>query len=246
MAAKKLTPPKQSDSELMHLVHRALSIDTERQQTLEKRLGKGFFRKLAREAEKMQLKRKVRSVSADQAQDATADQNAQSTVVHGLLVALRSAIQAAGASAEVRRAYGVGKKLKATLTSSVIVASHDLLRRAKDNPEEARSFGILPEDLKELSTELARLEALDEKQQVLLSTQSLSSPERVAAAREVAALLRRLSAIGALHFKTDDTQRVFFLSLAPRTPERVRKQRVQAQAARKAAKTAAKDNPAAK
>lgn len=246
MAAKKLNPPIQKDSELLHLVQRALSIDAEKQQALEKRLGKGFFRKLAVEAEKMKAKTKARAVNADKAQDATADQDAQTAVVHGLLIALRNAIQAGGASAEVRHAYGIGKKLRATLASSVIAASHDLLRRAKDNPEEARSFGILPDDLKELSTELARLEALDEKQQALLATQSLPSPERIAAAREVAAMLRRLSALGALHFKSDDTQRVFFQSLAPRTPERVRKQRVKAQAAKKAAKAAAKDGNASK
>jgi hypothetical protein len=160
-------------------------------------------------------------------QAATATQNTKLSDAHDVLSGIRHAVQKSNAKADVRRAYGLGAKLNASVVSSVQANGKVVIDRARLNPTEARGLGILDADINTLEALLLALKEADANQEKTRAAAPLTTGDRNAAGNRIIEAVRSISAKGVLEFARDPKLRAQFGALddgpavkkAPPTPK---------------------------
>ncbi|TKD13098.1 hypothetical protein [Polyangium fumosum] len=126
---------------------------------------------------------------------------------------VRAALRRVKASADVQRAYGVGRKMRKDSVSDVKAAIQQILDRAKDKPAEAKSLGIVQKDLDGLALALAAITDADTKQDQSRASAPLTTQERNRIGNRILAAVARIEGAGRLEFANDETKRASFEAL---------------------------------
>jgi hypothetical protein len=91
---------------------------------------------------------------------------------------VRETIRRGGATTEVQKAYGIGRRLNPNKPGTVIAALQQIVERAIKVPEEAAEFGLIADDVSALSSLVDALLKADTEQDQKLASAPLSTKER--------------------------------------------------------------------
>ena len=144
---------------------------------------------------------------------ATSGQFAALADGHERVRQVRAALRRVKAPADVKRAYGVGRKMRKDSVSDVKAALQQILDRAKEQPAEAESLGIVQKDLDGLVFALAAITDADTKQDQRRASAPLTTQERNRIGNRILAAVARIEGAGRLEFANDDTKRGSFEAL---------------------------------
>ncbi|MRG94734.1 hypothetical protein [Polyangium spumosum] len=147
------------------------------------------------------------SVAATSTQDTALAQG------HTRVRQIRAAIRRTMAPEDVKRGYGVGRRARKESVAHVKAAIQQILDRAKNNPAEAASLGIVQKDLDNLALSLAAITDADTVQEKKRASAPLTTQERNRVGNRILAAVARIEAAGRLEFANDDTKRASFEAL---------------------------------
>jgi len=184
---------------------------------LEPRLSAGFIDGLAAdvvalgglsaEAPRARSQSRVATLTQDQA------------IARGiaLVKGIRDVVKAHHASAEIRRAYGVGTAATARTVKATRAVIEAVLARAASKPEEARAAGVLDSDLDALRSALAMIIGADADQENTRAAAPATTRARNEAARRLEDAVRRIAAAGQLQFVNDATRQAEYAALSAKS-----------------------------
>jgi hypothetical protein len=118
-----------------------------------------------------------------------------------------------GASADVRKAYGVGVKVSPKVVKDVKAAVAMIVDRATEKADEAKSLGILPKDVAALNTAKAAIQDADSDQEKKRASAPLSTKARNETGRRILAAVDRIIGAGVIEFAQSPTERAQFEAL---------------------------------
>ena len=128
-----------------------------------------------------------------------------------LITAVHEAIRGAHPDASVRKAYGVSGTAPGVEAEGLIARGEKIIARARANPTEALSLGILPSDVLAIAQALADLRAADAFAKG--TWDKPTTKERHAAAARMHDAVTRISGAGILAFATNAAVREEFAAL---------------------------------
>jgi len=147
---------------------------------------------------------------------ATQGQNTKLEAGANLLSAVRDSVKGAVATAEQRKAYGVGLRINAKVVKHVVAGLQQAVDRARELPDEALGFGITAADVEAMARGAQELATADRAQETQIAAAPLSTRARNLAARRILATVTRIAAAGALQFANDPVERARYDQLVAR------------------------------
>lgn len=213
MPAARIRKPTAAFDDLRQCGFKTYELATRHRAKVEPRLGAGVLDGLAKDLALLNSLVSETEVTGTQTKAATANQNERLADAAATVSAIRIGVAKQGATAEQRAGYGLPTKLNAKVVTSVIALGNVIIARARKRPAEARSFGILGEDLEDLRTLLAALEAADAAQEKARAWKPTTTRERDEAAQRIAKAVRAISGAGVIAFRTDPVLRAAFDAL---------------------------------
>jgi hypothetical protein len=177
---------------------------------LAERLPSGLLSALAADLTTFGADPRPRSPEASPAPPRLADALAAAI---SLITALHGAVIGAGATGEVRRAYGVKANGASLEAKDVLAVGDKIAARALANPTEALSLGILAGDLAELASALADVRAAEAVARAE-GGGAVTAKERRAAEARMKDAVARIAGAGALAFAKDAALRAEFAALS--------------------------------
>jgi hypothetical protein len=147
------------------------------------------------------------------AKTATVGQNEALAAGYALVTGIRTAVQRRGASAEVRKAYGVGAKINPKVVKQVAAAITLILNRAGAMPGEAAALGILQKDLVALIEDLTAITNADGAQEAKRAGAPEATKERNRTANRILGAVDVIVSAGVLEFAKDGEVRGAFEAL---------------------------------
>ena len=132
---------------------------------------------------------------------------------YALVSAIRTAVVRKGATAEVRKAYGVGTATNPKIVKRVKAAISQIVDRAVAQPAEAASLGILQKDIDVLKADLQAITIADDTQEQQRAGAPTSTKERNRTANRILAAVDDVVAAGVLEFAKDAEKRAAFEAL---------------------------------
>lgn len=211
--AAKTNKPNKSFPELTQAGEKAYQLAVKYRAEVEPRVGPVLIDGLRTDLDGLKTKVSGTKATRTTSKSATANQDSKLETAHAVLSAIRNAVKKSDAPADVRSAYGLSTKLNANVVTSVVAAGKVAIVRARKDPAEARSLGIVDADINTLETLLAAAETADKEQEKTLAAAPLSTAERNAAAKRIDSAIRHISAKGVLAFALDPDVRAQFDAL---------------------------------
>jgi hypothetical protein len=212
MATQDRYPNKQFD-QVTQTGLKALELATEHKAALDGRLPAGARDGLAADLDALGadvpaalIKRTVSKVATRSQDDALAEG-------YALFNAIRLNVTRRKASVAVRHAYGVGTTVNPKIVKRVSAAIAQMVDRAKANPSEAASLGILPADVAELEADLARITSVDAEQEQLRASAPLTTKQRNQTANRILGAVDAIAGAGMMQFAKSATERQRFEAL---------------------------------
>ncbi len=147
------------------------------------------------------------------AQTATLNQDESLARGYALVSAVRTALGRSEASAETRKAYGVGLKVNPKMVKDVLLALGVMVDRATKNPGEAAELGLLASDVTALSEARAAVEAANAAQEKERTNAPLSTKLRNETARRIMAAVDKIVGAGVIQFAQNPAERERFEAL---------------------------------
>ncbi|MBI4956816.1 MAG: hypothetical protein HY908_32665 [Myxococcales bacterium] len=146
------------------------------------------------------------------AKAATRTQEQVLAEAYALVTAIRGAVHKKGAK-DVQTAYGVGKKVSATVVKHVLAAIKIIVDRAKANTTEATSLGILSKDVQALEADYTAIAAADATQEAERANAPLTTKQRNQTAQRIVGAVVSIGTAGAIEFAKDQQKRDEFDAL---------------------------------
>lgn len=134
-------------------------------------------------------------------------------LAHELITAMRQAVHRNRLPVDVQRAYGVGAHIDKKVAKSITSALDAIITRAQQNPDEARSAGIIPDDVTRLVAAEAAIVETGSAQREVRAAAPVSTATRNQAARRVMLAIDQIAAAGALAAAHDAPVRAQFEAL---------------------------------
>ncbi|MDI3283570.1 hypothetical protein [Polyangium sp. 15x6] len=210
----KSTLPRKDFTAITQLGLKALSLALTHADSLVPRLPEGMIELLSNDIEKLGKVVPGAKQARSEAVAATSAQNV--TLERGYAQArqIRAALRRAHAPADVKRAYGVGQKVKKTNVRDVKVAIRQILDRAKEHPAEAASLGIQSKDLDGLAQALVEITNADAIQEQKRASAPLATQERNRMGHRILRAVGRIEGAGRMEFANDEATRASFEALS--------------------------------
>jgi hypothetical protein len=218
----KSTLPNKGFTAITQLGFKALNLALTHAAALGPRLPEGLVEGLSDDLAKLGDVVPGAKVARSEAVAATSAQNAALEAGYTQARQIRAAIRRAKAPVEVKRAYGIGQKVKKTNVTDVKVAIQAILDRAQANPAEAAALGIVQKDLDGLAQALAAIHAADSRQEQKRAHAPLTTQERNRTGNRILAAVARIEGAGRMEFASDAAIREIFEALGEKARVRRR------------------------
>jgi len=205
--------PRKGFTAITQLGLKALNLANTHAAELGPRLPQGLVEALTSDIESLGEVVPGAKQARSEAVAATSGQNAALTDGYTRAREVRAAIRRVKAPADVKRAYGVGRKMRKDSVSDVKAAMGQILDRAKGNPAEAESLGIVTKDLEGLKLSLEAITDADTKQEQVRASAPLTTQARNRIGNRILAAVARIEGAGRLEFANDSAKRVSFEAL---------------------------------
>ncbi|MDI1477156.1 hypothetical protein [Polyangium sp. y55x31] len=207
------TLPRKNFSAIAQLGLKALNLALVHAAALDPRLPPGLVEDVLADVEKLGDVVPSAKQARSESVAATSAQNVALAEGHTRVRQVRAAVRRAMAPADVKRGYGVGRKLKTRVVSDVKAAIQQILDRAKEKPAEAESLGIVKKDLDGLALSLTAITDADAKQEQRRASAPLTTQERNRIGNRILAAVARIEGAGRLEFANDPVKRASFEAL---------------------------------
>ncbi|MDI3284842.1 hypothetical protein [Polyangium sp. 15x6] len=219
----KTSYPRKGFSAITQLGLKALNLALTHAAALGSRLPQGLAEGLTSDIESLGEVIPGAKQARSEAVAATSGQFAALADGHVRAKQVRAALRRVKAPADVKRAYGVGRKMRKDSVSDVKAAIQQILDRAKEKPAEAESLGIAKKDLDGLELSLAAITDADTKQEQKRASAPLTTQQRNRIGNRILAAVARIEGAGRLEFANDPVKRASFeaLGAGPRVRRRV-------------------------
>lgn len=211
--AKKDAHPRKTFGSILQNGLTAFDLATKHQSVLEPRLPTGLIDQLAADLSTLGAQVPGAKQAHAAAQSATAQQESALSLGYALVSAIRTAVARTDAPAEVRKAYGVGRRINPRLVKDVKLAIGMIVARAGAAPTEAASLGILSSDVTALSAANEAIQGADEVQEKARANAPLSTKARNETARRIMGAVDRIAGAGILQFAASPMERAHFEAL---------------------------------
>jgi hypothetical protein len=183
---------------------------------LEPRLVAGTLTGLREDTEALRREAPGAQAARQLKKAATATQKSAALALAGLVQGIRAACKSAGLDADVLRAVGVGRRLAATVVKSVVDAAGQVELAYREFPDAMRSAGVLPTDLERLTALRARLQSVDEAQELGKVTSKEKTASRDDAKRRVLAVIGKVLAAAELAFLDQPERLAMYRAVRPK------------------------------
>ncbi|MDI1443146.1 hypothetical protein [Polyangium sp. 6x1] len=227
------TLPRKNFSAISQLGLKALNLALAHVAALGPRLPPGMVEDLLADVEKLGDVVPSAKQARSESVAATSAQNVALAEGHTRVRQVRAAVRRAKAPADVKRAFGIGRRTRTHVVSDVKAAIQQILDRAKEKPAEAESLGIMKKDLDGLTLALAAITDADTKQEQKRASAPLTTQERNRIGNRILAAVARIEGAGRLEFANDDVKRASFEALG--AGPRIRRNMVSGSSAAEAA-----------
>ncbi len=207
------TLPRRDFTAITQLGLKALTLTQEHAAALAPRLPQGLVEGLSSDIAALGDVVPDAKRARSEATAATSAQNVALERGFARASAIRTAVRRAKAPADVKRAYGVGQKVKKTCVRDVKAAIQQILERAKEKPAEAEALGIVKKDMESLTQALAAITDADAVQEQKRATAPLSTQERNRTGHRILAAVARIEGAGRIEFADDEAKRARFEAL---------------------------------
>jgi uncharacterized protein YqgV (UPF0045/DUF77 family) len=126
---------------------------------------------------------------------------------------IRETVRRAGATVEVRKAYGVGRAISPNHFGNVIAALQQIVQRATEAPEEAANFGLIEVDVAALIMLIGALTEADSAQDKKRASAPLTTKERNRTANRIIQTVVLIAGAGRSAFADEPSVRASFNEL---------------------------------
>jgi len=167
---------------------------------LEPRLPAGTLTGLREDVDGLRAKAPGAVAARQLSKAGTATQESAATTLAALVQGIRTASRCAQLDPEVLRALGVGRRLYATVVKSVVEAAEHVEQAYREFPDALRSAGVLPADLERVIALRARLQSVDQAQELGKVTSKEKTASRDLVKRRALAAMGRILAAAELAF----------------------------------------------
>lgn len=220
----KSTLPAKDFTTITQLGLKALNLAVTHAAALGPRLPEGLVQGLSQDIEKLGEAVPGAKQARSEAVAATSAQNVALEQGHAQMQQIRAAVRRAKAPADVRRAYGIGQKVNKTNMRDVKAVIQQILGRAKENPAEAASLGIVQKDLDALALALVAITNADAVQEQKRASAPVTTQERNRMGNRILAAVARIEGAGRMEFAKDEAKRASFEALGAGARKRAPKE----------------------
>jgi hypothetical protein len=196
------TRPKKAFHRIIQIGLRGLNLATAHQTAIEERLPE-VVTTLTLKLDELGVAIPGVLLTRNESVAATSAQNARIRQGYARVRAIRRMIVKAKALPEVRKAYGVGRRLHPTVHASVTAALKMIVNRATDEPAEAAALGLGPVTVADLTAFLASLSDTSKTQETKRAAAPLSTKERNALGHSVLQTVALIAGAGMVIFADD-------------------------------------------
>ncbi|MDI1483021.1 hypothetical protein [Polyangium sp. y55x31] len=218
----KSTYPSKDFNAITQLGLKALNLAVTHAAALGPRLPQGMIEALSDDIEKLGDVVPGAKQARSEAVAATSAQNVALAQGYAQVRQMRAAIRRAQAPTDVKHAYGIGQKVYETSVRDVKAAIQQILDRAKENPAEAASLGIVQKDLDGLAAALVAITNADAVQEQKRASAPLTTQERNRMGNRILAAVARIEGAGRMEFAKDEANRASFEALGAGARKRKR------------------------
>lgn len=211
--ANPVTKPRNDETQVTQAALKALELATKHKTALDERLPAGLIDGLGTNLTALGVVIPGAKQAKTVAKAATVTQAEALTKGYASVTALRTLIKSSKASADVRKAYGVGSKVNPEVVKDVTASLKVIIDRAEANPTEAREFGILQRDIDALKANHTTITAADTTQEKQRAAAPQSTKARNLALRQVIDATERIAGAGIAEFAQDKATRAEFEAL---------------------------------
>ncbi len=210
-AVKKL---KVSPAWLVQRGQQALNLAREHLDAVQGRLAPAVLEGLEADLEELPERQASARTARQASKVATTEQAVALSATAGVISAVGAAARRHPTfTRDQRKAYGVGLRMNPRTVSSVAALGALIVQRATNQPDEARSLGLLDTDVEQLRELIQSLQAIDAKQEKLLAARPRSTANRNRAAVRIYEAIKQVAAAGTLAFALEPDLRAQFDAL---------------------------------
>jgi hypothetical protein len=219
------TPPALSFNRITHLGLTALNLVLSHKAVMDERLP-GVADTLSQGLDDLGVAVPGAIQTRHESVAATSAQTARTQQGYARVRAVRRMLKKAGAQKEIRKAYGVGRRVRPHVHAAVVAALKQIVDRAIAEPVEAAALGLGSATVADLTSFLASLSEAGKTQHTKRAAAPLSTKERNATGHRVLQTVALVAGAGMIAFADDPTTYASFDALlvpARRRPARKKK-----------------------